>query len=266
MIELDRVSRHFGPTMAVDRLALTIGAGELFALLGPNGAGKTTTIRMIVGLLRPSSGNVRVGPYDVVTHAREAASLLGYVPDEACLYDKLSGREFLEFVGRMRGFDRSETAARIARQSGAFRLDGFLDTLVETYSHGMRQRLTFAAAMLHDPPALVVDEPTVGLDPRSVRLLKDMLRDRAAGGTTIFMSTHTLAVAEEIADRIGIVHRGRLCYLGTRDEINRQLKSERLSLEDMFLRITEEAVAPDDGNGLDDAPPARPAEEESARG
>ncbi|HLA84845.1 MAG TPA: ABC transporter ATP-binding protein, partial [Thermoguttaceae bacterium] len=181
-----------------------------------------------------------VGGREMVAQAREAASLLGYVPDEPCLYDKLSGREFLEFVARLRGFSAAETAARIVRQTEDFRLGDFLDTLIESYSHGMKQRLTFASALLHDPAVLVVDEPTVGLDPRSVRVLKDILRDRAARGTTVFISTHTLAVAEEIADRIGIIHRGRLCFLGTHDEIVRQLQSERLSLEAMFLRLTEE--------------------------
>jgi ABC-2 type transport system ATP-binding protein len=260
------VSRNYGRTLAVDGLTMTVAPGELFAFLGPNGAGKTTTIRMIVGLLRPSSGTVRVAGYDVATHPREAASLLGYVPDEACLYDKLSGREFLDFIARIRGFDRRETDGRIARQADGFRLGDFLDTLIETYSHGMRQRLTFAAALLHDPAVLVVDEPTVGLDPRSVRLLKDMLRDRVAQGTTVFMSTHTLALAEEVADRIGIVHQGRLCYLGTRGQIADQLKSQHLTLEDMFLQITE--VADDDVSShdagrpeADGAPPARPAED-----
>jgi ABC-2 type transport system ATP-binding protein len=247
MIELDNASRNYGPKVAVDRLTLTVPAGELFAFLGPNGAGKTTTIKMIVGLLRPSSGSVRVGGHDMVTQARAAASLLGYVPDDPYLYEKLSGREFLEFVGRMRGFDTAETSRRIARQTEDFRLADFLDALIETYSHGMQQRLTFAAALLHDPAVLVVDEPTVGLDPRSVRLLKDILRRRAAAGTAVFMSTHTLAVAEEIADRIGIVHQGRLRLLETRDQVADEMRSEHLSLEDMFLRITET-----DENGRED--------------
>ncbi|MBN1589867.1 MAG: ABC transporter ATP-binding protein [Pirellulales bacterium] len=239
MIELDNVSRNYGRKVAVDRLTMRIAPGEIFAFLGPNGAGKTTTIKMMVGLLRPTSGSVRVGGHDMTTHAREAASLLGYVSDEPCLYDKLSGREFLEFVARIRGFDPGETARRIARQTEDFQLGDFLDALIETYSHGMQQRLTFAGALLHDPAVLVVDEPTVGLDPRSVRLLKDLLRRHAAAGATVFLSTHTLAVAEEIAERIGIVHRGRLRFLATRDEVADQLRSQQLSLEGMFLRITE---------------------------
>ncbi len=239
MIELDNVSRLYGRKIAVDQLTMTVARGEIFAFLGPNGAGKTTTIKMVVGLLQPTSGSVRVGGHDMVAEARAAASLLGYVPDAPCLYDKLSGREFLEFVGRMRGLDPPETSERIHRQTEDFRLGEFIDALIETYSHGMQQRLTFAAALLHDPAVLVVDEPTVGLDPRSVRLLKNILRRRAASGTTVFMSTHTLAVAEEIAERIGIVHQGRLRFLGTRDEVAHELRSENLSLEDLFMRITE---------------------------
>lgn len=243
MIELDDVTRTFGRKVAVDRLSMTIPPGELFAFLGPNGAGKTTTIKMIVALLRPTSGTVRVCGHDTLAEPREAARLLGYVPEEPFLYEKLSGRELLEFTGRMRGFSPAETARRIARQTEAFVMADFVDALVETYSHGMRQRLAFASAMLHDPAVLVVDEPTVALDPRSVRLLKDLLREKASGGTTIFLSTHTLALAEEIADRIGIVDCGRLAFLGTRDDARRRASSPEMSLERLFLDLTEE------GNG-----------------
>jgi ABC-2 type transport system ATP-binding protein len=253
MIELENLSRYYGRKIAVDRLTLTVPAGELFAFLGPNGAGKTTTIKMIVGLLQSSSGRVRVGPYDMVAESRAAAGLLGYVPDAPFLYDKLSGREFLEFIGRVRGFDSRETSERIDRQTEDFRLGEFIDTLIETYSHGMQQRLTFAAALLHDPAVLVVDEPTVGLDPRSVRLLKDILRRRAAAGTAVFMSTHTLAVAEEIADRIGIIHQGRLQFLGSRDQVANELRSGRFSFEDLFLRITESVEKQETGHSAEHA-------------
>ncbi|MBN2021278.1 MAG: ABC transporter ATP-binding protein [Pirellulales bacterium] len=243
MIELDEVTRRYGRKVAVDRLSMRIAAGELFAFLGPNGAGKTTTIKMLVGLLWPSAGTVRVGGFDLVHQTREAARLLGYVPEEPFLYEKLSGREFLEFTGRMRGLAPAELARRIERQRNDFQLDAFLDALVETYSHGMRQRLAFASALLHEPAVLVVDEPTVGLDPRSVHALKELLRGRAAAGTAVFMSTHTLAVAEEIADRIGIVHEGRLAFLGTRDEVRRQMAHNGGSLERLFLRLTGDADA-----------------------
>ncbi len=239
MIEFDAVTRTYGRKVAVDRLTLAVRPGEVFALLGPNGAGKTTAIKMLVGLLRPDSGTIRIRGLDVTRHARHAVHTLGYVPDEPFLYDKLSGREFLEFVAEMRGLDRQSVKAAIARQSEIFNLSDFLDDLVETYSHGMKQRLVFASAVLHDPAALVIDEPMVGLDPRSVRMVKDLLRSRAAAGTTVFMSTHTLAVAEEIADRIGIVNHGRLHFLGTLAELQQELSSPHSSLERLFLELTD---------------------------
>ena len=254
MIEFDNVTRTYGRKVAVDGLALTVSPGELFALLGPNGAGKTTAIKMLVGLLRPGAGTVRVCGHDVVTHTRQAAGVLGYVPDEPYLYDKLTGREFLRFAAQMRGMRRSEAKARIARQTESFDLGDFLDELTETYSHGMKQRLVFASALLHDPAVLVVDEPMVGLDPRSVRLVKDLLRGRAAAGTAILMSTHTLAVAEEIADRIGIMDTGRLHFLGTLPELLRKSSLEHRSLESLYLELT-------DGRGVcRDAAPLPPVE------
>ena len=240
MIEFENVTRRFGPKVAVADLTLSNPPGEVFAFLGPNGAGKTTTIKMLAGLLRPSSGTIRVCGHDTVTDTRQATRRIGYVPDEAFLYDKLSGREFLDFVAQVRGFDRAETAARIDRQTEQFELAGFLDDLTETYSHGMKQRLVFASALLHDPPVLVVDEPMVGLDPKSVRLVKDLMRSRAGAGTTVFMSTHTLAVAEEVADRIGIIDRGRLGFLGTQQELQAKLSREQRSLEQLFLELTAE--------------------------
>ena len=240
MIELDCVTRNFGRKTAVDGLTLSIPPGELFAFLGPNGAGKTTTIKMLTGLLRPTSGTVRVCGHNIADDARRVARLLGYVPDEPIPYGKLSGREFLEFVAQMREMPADDIVARIERETHNLQLDEFLDSLVETYSHGMRQRLCLASALLHDPAVLVVDEPTVGLDPRSVRMVKDILRGRADAGTTVFMSTHTLSIAEEIADRIGIVDRGRLNFLGTRAEVAMEMKTRGVSLEHFFLRLTEQ--------------------------
>jgi len=237
MIEFDNAGRRYGNKAAVDGLSLRVRSGELFALLGPNGAGKTTAVRMLVGLLRPSEGTVRVCGEDVAHRPHEAVRRIGYVPDEPYLYDKLSGREFLEFVGRMRGLDAAATESRIARQSEHFGLSWFLDELTETYSHGMKQRLVFAAAMLHDPPALVLDEPMVGLDPQSIRLVKDLLRERVLAGSAVFMSTHTLAIAEEIADRIGIVDAGRLRFLGTVSQLREELASEQTGLEPLFLEL-----------------------------
>lgn len=238
MIEFDNVTRRFGSKVAVDRLRLAVEPGELFALLGPNGAGKTTTVKMLVGLLRPDSGTVRVCGHDLAREIRPAAHLLGYVPDEPFLYDKLTGREFLEFAAEMRGLEPTVMRRRIARESENFGLSEFLDELTETYSHGMRQRLIFAAALLHDPAVLVLDEPMVGLDPRTGRIVKDLLSLWAAGGRTVFISTHSLGVAEEIAARIGIVSEGRLHFLGTVAELQSELSSQQTSLESLFLEMT----------------------------
>ena len=238
MIELVNVTRTYGDKTAVSGLSLTVPAGELFALLGPNGAGKTTTIKMLVGLLRPTAGHVRLGGFDVVAEPRKACSLLGFVPDVPFLYDKLSGREFLHFLAGMYGYGPREAADRVEREIGHFELGEFIDDLTESYSHGMKQRLVFAAALLHDPAVLVIDEPLVGLDPRSAKLVKDLLRARAAAGVAIFMSTHLLDVAEQIADRIGIVDRGRLLCQGTLADLRRRLAAQNTSLEQLFLDVT----------------------------
>ena len=244
MIELAHVRRTYGKKVAVVDLSLTVSAGQLFAFLGPNGAGKTTTIKMLVGLLRPSAGVIRVGGYDVVSQPRHANHLLGYVPDEPYVYEKLSGREFLQFVADMHALSPYESAARIEREVHSFDLSAFVDDLAESYSHGMKQRLAFAAALLHDPCVLIVDEPMVGLDPRSVRLVKDLLRRKASEGMTVFMSTHSLSVAEEISDRIGIVEHGELRFLGTLSELRNQVAAQHMSLEDLYLQITARAAKP----------------------
>jgi ABC-2 type transport system ATP-binding protein len=238
MIEFDHVSRSYGAKVAVADLSLAIPRGELFALLGPNGAGKTTTIRMLVGLLQPSRGTVRVCGHDVVRDPRAAHLRVGYVPDEPCLYDKLTGREFLWFIADMFGMPRHAAQARIGREIEQFELGDFADDLAESYSLGMKQRLVFAASLLHDPDVLVLDEPMVGLDPRTVRIVKDLLAARTAEGMTVFMSTHTLAMAEEMADRLGIMVRGRLRFLGTVDELRDQMAVESPTLEQLYLELT----------------------------
>lgn len=238
MIEFENVTRTYDRKVAVDGLNLSVPRGQLFAFLGPNGAGKTTSIKMLVGLLRPSSGHVRLGGFDLTTDSRRACRLLGYVPDVPFLYDKLTGREFLHFIAGMHGLDERAAVERVNREMAHFELGEFIDELAETYSHGMKQRLVFAAAMLHDPEVLVIDEPLVGLDPRSSRLVKDLLRQRADRGAAVFMSTHLLDVAEEIADRIGIVDRGRLLCTGTLEELQRSLSQRETSLEQLFLEVT----------------------------
>jgi len=238
MIEFDHVTRTYGAKLAVSDLSLAIPRGELFALLGPNGAGKTTTIKMLVGLLRPSRGAVRVCGCDVVRDPRGAHLHTGYVPDEPTLYDKLTGREFLWFIADMFGMPRTVATRNIDREIENFELGDFADDLAESYSLGMKQRLVFAASLLHEPAVLVLDEPMVGLDPRSVKIVKDLIKARTQEGMTVFMSTHTLAMAEELADRVGIMVRGELRFLGTLDELRGQMALETTSLEHLYLQIT----------------------------
>jgi ABC-2 type transport system ATP-binding protein len=240
MIELTDVSKRYGTKLAVDRLTLAVPAGELFAFLGPNGAGKTTTIKMLCGLLFPTGGTVRVGGFDVQAAGDEARRLIAFVPDTPFLYEKLTGREFLQFIADMYGMPRDRGRDRIDAMIATFGLDSFVDDLTERYSHGMRQRTVFAAALLHEPKVLIVDEPTVGLDPKSIRLLKDLLRQQAAGGTTVFLSTHSLDIAQELAHRIGVVNKGRLIGCGTLDALRKQADLQG-TLEEVFLKLTEEA-------------------------
>jgi ABC-2 type transport system ATP-binding protein len=244
MIEFEEVRRSYGDKVAVDGLNLRVAAGELYSLLGHNGAGKTTSIKMLVGLLRPESGFVRVGGYDVVTQTRLAASLIGYVPDQPFLYDKLSGREFLQFVAQMHGLDNAQTERAIGREIERFELTEFVDELTESHSHGMKQRMVFAAAMLNSPRLLVLDEPLVGLDPHSIRLVKDLLCAEAKTGMCVFMSTHTLGAAEEISNRIGIMSHGRLLFDGTIEALRAMFPDAHRSLEAMYLAMTEPQPQP----------------------
>lgn len=239
MIELQQVSKKFGDTVAVKDLDLTIPAGEIFAFLGPNGAGKTTTIKMLVGLLAPSKGKIRICGYDMSTEYLSAKYALAYVPDQPYLYDKLSGKEFLKFVGQMYNLTPAAIAYQISRLSEIFELQDYLEDLTENYSHGMKQRVVFASALLHTPKVLVLDEPMVGLDPKSSKLVKNIFRELARQNVTVFMSTHTLDVAEETANRIGILSKGELISLGTLDAL-RAHRNKEAKLEEIFLQIVEE--------------------------
>lgn len=238
MIHLENLTKRYGTKTAVDCLNLEIAAGEVFAFLGPNGAGKTTTIKLMCGLLFPTSGIVRIGGYDLRHDGYKARQLISYVPDQPFLYEKLTGREFLHFIAAMYGMAQDLSQRRIQEMIELFELADFVDDLTDRYSHGMRQRTVFAGAILHDPRVLIVDEPTVGLDPRSVRLLKDLLRRQARGGTTVFLSTHSLDIAQELADRIGIVEHGKLVSCGTLSALRQQAALDG-SLEDVFLKITD---------------------------
>jgi ABC-2 type transport system ATP-binding protein len=241
MIELDRVTKYYGHKAALCDLDLRIAAGELFAFLGPNGAGKTTTIKLMCGLLFPTSGRIRIGGHDLQTQGARARQLISYVPDQPFLYEKLTGREVLQFVADMYGMEPAHGRRRMEAMIDLFGLADFVDDLTERYSHGMRQRTVFAAALLHEPRVLIVDEPTVGLDPFNIRLLKDLLREQAKSGVTVFLSTHSLDIAEELADRIGVVAAGRLIGCGTLEHLREQAEHGG-SLEEVFLKLTREEV------------------------
>ena len=214
MLVITSVSKRFGDLTAVDALSLTVPAGSIHAFLGPNGAGKTTTIRMCVGLLRPDAGSISIGGHDAVSDGVAARQLLAYVPDEPYLYDRLTGREFLDFTARVYGLDRQTFARRLDEVSERFSLREFLDQTAEGYSHGMRQRVVLAAALLHAPRLLIVDEPLVGLDPKHIRVVLDLLKEIARGGGSVLMSTHTMATVEGVADHVTVMDHGRTLASG----------------------------------------------------
>jgi ABC-2 type transport system ATP-binding protein len=239
MIELIGLTKRYGTTLAVDDLNLTVAAGEIFGFLGPNGAGKTTTIRMMMGLLQPTAGTVRLAGHDLATDDIAAKRLCGFVPDRPHIYEKLTGAEFLDFVAGLYLVPIAVATPRRDQLLQMFDLTQWATELVESYSHGMKQRLVMAAALIHAPRLLIVDEPMVGMDPRGARLLKRTFRQLARGGVTVFMSTHSLEVAEETCDRIGIINEGRLIAIGTVDELRRQAGSHSNSrLETIFLKLT----------------------------
>jgi ABC-2 type transport system ATP-binding protein len=237
LIELRNLVKKFGEKAAVDDVTLDIYGGEIFGFLGPNGAGKTTTIKAIVGLLRPTSGTVRVGGYDVQREPIPAKAASGYVPDEPHLYPKLTARELLRFVGDLYGVEAGQVDRRSDELLRLFDLTDAGNDTIDSYSHGMRQKASLAAALVHDPKVLVLDEPTVGLDPKSARLIKDILRQLANRGAAVFLSTHILEIAERMCDRIGIINQGRLIAAGTMDELRSVGKGES-RLEDIFLTLT----------------------------
>ncbi len=238
MIELTNLSKRYGRFTAVDGINLTIPRGELHGLLGPNGAGKTTTMRMIAGILQPTAGTVRISGIDLQDDPMGAKSRLGFIPDRPYVYDKLTGAEFLRFVAGLYGQDGPAIERRSEELLELFELLPWKDELTESYSHGMRQKLIISSALLHKPEVIVVDEPMVGLDPKSARLLKDLLREFANRGGTVLMSTHTLEIAEAMCDRIAIVHSGRVVAAGTMDELRSQTSAGDATLEELFLKLT----------------------------
>jgi ABC-2 type transport system ATP-binding protein len=238
MIELSQLTKRYGRFTAVDGIDLTIPKGELYGLLGPNGAGKTTTMRMIAGILQPTAGTVRIAGVDIQAQPLIAKAHLGFIPDRPFVYDKLTGAEFLRFVAGLYGQGGALIERRIDELLELFELDAWKDELTEAYSHGMRQKLIISSALVHRPDVIVVDEPMVGLDPKSARLLKDLLREFVSRGGTVLMSTHTLEIAEAMCDRIAIVHGGRIAAEGTMDALRLQTSSGDVSLEELFLKLT----------------------------
>src|SRR3982074_3195225 len=232
------LTKNYGKLAAVRDLSLEVGAGEVFGFLGPNGAGKTTTIRMLTGLVRPSSGSAVVAGYDVAAEPREVKRRVGYLAETPYLYGKLSGREFLAFMGGLYEVPPALARQRAERLLILFELAEKADDRVETYSHGMRQKLALAGAMLHEPPVLFLDEPTSGLDPRSARLVKDLLLGLGERGHTVFLSTHVLEIAEHLCHRVGIIDHGHVVATGTLEELRHQAQREAGSLEDIFLQLT----------------------------
>lgn len=243
MIELTALTKKYGRFVAVDAIDLFVPKGELFGFLGPNGAGKTTTLRMIAGILRPTQGRVRIAGIDLAVDPMAAKARLGFIPDRPFIYEKLTGMEFLRFVAGLYG-EAGETIEHRGRELLAlFDLEEWRDELVESYSHGMRQKLIISSAFVHRPDVIVVDEPMVGLDPKAAKTLKDLFREYTRRGHTIMMSTHTLEVAQAMCDRIGIIQKGKIRACGTMDDLRRNADRGDEGLEEIFLKLTGDGAA-----------------------
>lgn len=236
LVVVDRLTKRFGDATAVDGISFAVAPGEIFGFLGPNGAGKTTTIKILTGLLRPTSGRASIGGYDITTHPVEAKRLFGYVPEEPTLYPKLTAIEFLNFIGDIYEMDKRRKQQRIRELLALFDIEHDAGGLLESFSHGMRQKVALCAALLHEPKIYFFDEPTVGLDPKSARLLKDIVRAVTRAGGAVMMSTHIMEIAESLCDRVAIIDHGRIAAAGTVPEL-RELRG-RDTLEEVFLHLT----------------------------
>ena len=240
MIELDHLVKKFGDLVAVNDVTLTIPRGEFFALLGPNAAGKTTTLKILAGLMKPTAGATRVCGFDMQTQSLDARRHIAFVPDFPFLYEKLTAREFFRFTGQLFQMPDDRIAANTENLISRFHLGEFADRALEGLSHGTRQRVAIVSALLHEPEVFVIDEPMVGLDPQHARVVKDVLKERSRAGMTVLLSTHELSIAEEMADRIGIIHGGKMIAVGNREELRKQSGSSG-QLEEIFLALTAEA-------------------------
>ncbi len=240
MIELESVTKRYADITAVRNLTLSVAKGEIFGFIGPNGAGKTTTIKMLGGILAPTSGQVRICGIDMAENPEAAKRKIGFIPDRPYLYEKLTAMEFLQFTAELYGVGGNGFHQRARQELHRFSLQDWSEDLIESYSHGMKQRLVMAAALLIEPEVIVVDEPMVGLDPIAIKMVKDLLRTLAGEGTTVFMSTHTLQVAQDLCHRIGVINRGTLIATGTPEELKGQAKTSEADLEAVFIRLTEE--------------------------
>ncbi|MEE4261495.1 MAG: ABC transporter ATP-binding protein, partial [Desulfobacteraceae bacterium] len=241
MIELKSLTKKYGDYKAVDDLNLYVKKGEIFGFIGPNGAGKTTTIKMIGGILAPSAGTINIAGIDIQQEPEKAKGKIGFIPDRPYLYEKLTGREFLKFTADLYGVTDDVFSQKAQQNLEMFSLADWSDELIESYSHGMKQRLIMSAALLHDPEVIIVDEPMVGLDPMAIMMVKDLFQRLAHEGVTVFMSTHTLAVAEEICERIGVINRGQLIASGTTADLQREANVTDADLERVFINLTTNA-------------------------
>jgi ABC-2 type transport system ATP-binding protein len=238
MIRLSHITKHYGGFRAVDDLTLTVNKGSLFGFIGPNGAGKTTTIRLLAGILVPDAGDIEICGIPMAEQPQEAKRITGFIPDRPYLYEKLTGMEFLKFTADLYRLPPARFRQRAEKYIELFSLKDYLYDLIESYSHGMRQRLIMAAALVHDPDVIIVDEPMVGLDPSAIRIVKKMFTELAAAGKTIFMSTHTLQIAQEICDTIAVIHKGKIAAQGSYAGLQRESGTTRADLEDIFLNLT----------------------------
>ncbi len=237
-IDIQCLTRDYGDLRAVDALTFQVEEGEIFGFLGPNGAGKTTTIRMLTGMLQPTRGTASVAGFDIRHDPLQVKARIGYLAEEPFLYPKLTGREFLQFAGGLYRVDGRQLEERIERLLDLFDLEDAGDDLIESYSHGMRQKVALCSLLVHQPKVLFLDEPTTGLDPKSARLAKEVFRGLVNRGTTVFMSTHILEIAQTMCDRVGIIDHGKLIALGSLEEIRTQARAQGESLEEVFLTLT----------------------------